>query len=238
MYELAMPWITPQLCSKLKTFIYTNGKTICGHKGEIIVREDEYLDRFILVKSGALSNSIVRHNLSKSFLTCGLRTPGQVSGYTTYIVEDPAPVRIVSLVKSELYYVTFRQMDSFLAKDLALKTALLHHCGKCLRSEIDTMLAMITLPAEEKIWILLASILTAYDVELTGEWVAMPFKISREALSGLLYVTLLTIDRLFPSLIKQGAARRDGSTYYFKKPFVLQGLEWIEKRYNLEKNAE
>lgn len=228
----AKPWVPPLVEGRIKSFLYKNGKPKRYKKGEIIVSEDDYLDEIFILKSGLLSNSIIHHGLSKSYTMCGIRIPCHISGYTTYILREPAPVRITALSKSEIWAVSFSQMDEFLAANHELKDEFIRHCGRSLRSEIDAMLAMTTIPTEEKFWVLIAAVMTTMGCEIADrEWIPIPVKINRDTMSCLLYVSVMTVDRLYASLVKNGNMRRTKNGYELKADAVDYGIKWIEERY-------
>lgn len=233
--DIAKPWVPPLMKGRIKSFIYKNGAIKKYKKGAVLVNEDDYLTDIFILKKGILSNSIIHHELNKSFMACGIRLPGHISGYTTFILREPAPVRITALSSVEVACVSFDAMDVFLDESPELKAVFLRHCGKCLRSEIDTLLAVVTLTAEERFWILMAAILSTTDsipVNKDG-WLYLPFKISREAMSYLLYVSIVTIDRLYAALIKNNLIRREKGQYALSAAAVDTGLKWIQTRYNV-----
>ena len=229
----AKPWVPPLMTGRTKSFLFKNGKLKKYRKGGVIVSEDDYLEDIFIVKSGLLSNAITHHALSKSFTMCGLRMPGHISGYTTFILREPAPVRITALTKTEISSVSFGQMDEFLRENPDLKDEFIRHCGRCLRSEIDAMLAMTTASTEERYWVLVASIFSTLNILPSDPeaWYPLPFKINRETMSYLLYVSVMTIDMLYAGLVKSGLMRWTQNGSELKASAIIEFLKWIEERY-------
>ena len=50
-------------------------------------------------------------------------------------------------------------------------------------------------------------------------------------MSGLLYVSVMTIDRLYSGLIKAGLMERSGGKYSLSAAQVDAGMKWIQARY-------
>ncbi len=233
MIRYPMPWVPPFLNGRVKTFLYTHGEARTFKKGEIVVNED-YLQRIIILKSGLLSNSITNMSLNKAFMMSGIRLPGHISGYTTYLVREPAPICIAALTASEIRSVTFEQMDRFLAEDPDLRGEFLAHCGRSLRANTDAILAIATMSAEERFWILHAALFMLLNVSMEREWLSLPFRINRETLSGLLYVSQLTIDRMHIAFQRRGLIRKERRANLLHRDAVEQGTRWIRLRYKTE----
>ena len=223
------PWISPLVDGQLRSYFCSHGKYDVYNKGDIVIEQD-HLRKFVLLKSGMFGNSIVNYDLNKPYMMCGIRIPWQLTGYTTYMVKEPAPVFIRALVKCEAYTVSFDEMDRFLAGEPELKKQLDLICAKSLRSDLDATLAITTMPAEDCFWILFAALLMANNANLEQEWIPIPVKISRSTVAGLLYVSMLTIDRLYASIIKKDLMRKEKGTYYLHNSKIHKGVSWIKKR--------
>ncbi|MDR2870157.1 MAG: Crp/Fnr family transcriptional regulator [Deferribacteraceae bacterium] len=232
-YIQSKPWVPPLLTGRLKSFLYKNGRIMTYKKGAVIVNEDDYLDDVFIVKSGILSNSIMHHALNKSVTMCGIRFAGHISGYATFTLREPAPVRIMALSKTTISRVSFAQLDQYLDSQPDLKTEFYRHCARSLRSDADALLAMATATTEERFWVLTASIFSTLDIIKEGqEWIEVPFKLSRESVGALLYVSVMTIDRLYAGMVKGGVMRRnDRNIYELKVSAIKEGMHWVAARH-------
>jgi CRP-like cAMP-binding protein len=224
------PWVPPPLTGQLKSFLYENGKDVIYDKGCTITQEKSYLSDILVIKSGMTSNSIViPSSLHKPLLTFGIRFAGHISGHDTFMLRSSSPTRIVALKQTTIGRISFGHIDQYLTSHPELKTDFIRYCTQSLNSDTAAIFAMIASDIEERYWMLTASILSMLElIPQDAEWVPRPFKLYREFMASLLYVSTITIDRLYSKMFKMGKMRRNNGKYEMHIDAIIEGVRLLE----------
>ncbi|MCD8554824.1 hypothetical protein [Seleniivibrio sp.] len=162
-----LPWLSPVFEDyDFISFIQSEGKPSKYEKHEIITSEYESSQKVIFLTSGLLVSLTTYHELSKPFLISNICIPCTICGYARYLVKHQPPLRTTALCNSEAIAVPFKQLDRYFSKNNKAYNSFMTYCGYCMRSEITSMLAMLTLPAEDKFWILMGAIALHFNIDI------------------------------------------------------------------------
>lgn len=216
----SLPWFIPRLEDKLTVLLPAGAKSIKIKKGVVVIAEDEYMDKMVYVKNGLLMQSAINYKLKKPFSTLSLCLPGRLTGRMMFLSKYSAPVRVTALRNSELVTLSFSSIKKLLEKEFELYQVFTDYCARCDRSEFGGISAVGTMDAEERLKLFLMASIRASRANATAEWVRLPFMLTRNELSDILYVTRLTIDRVLTQWSRDRVYKHEESEFYIHRTLL------------------
>jgi CRP-like cAMP-binding protein len=232
-----LPWLVPTLEPQFQNVFLKHGERLSFSKGSILTSENMVSESFYLVRSGLLSNSVIDFMWKKQEIICNICLPGSISGDGKFAVEQPTPIRITALQRSEVYRLNYTEISKYLHnyetnKILAFQV----HISRCMKCVCDTLFILISFQAEERIKCLFASIIIAFDTNINYKYVKIPIRITRFAICKATHISMMSLDRIFGKWMKQGSLRRDGACYIIETSMIRDFIDWIMGHAQLSKN--
>lgn len=228
-----LPWFLPTAEEKIAEIFHQHGKKKTFKAHELVFSEHQYLDELIYLKSGVLTNEVVEPMHNKAFVMCGLRLPGTITGYMTYLIRNWAPVRLTALTEIETLSIGFSRFDTLLEEIPEGLRCFTCYCGRCNRSDFDAMLSITTMSAEESILVFFAALFSALHIELEEKiWVEIPLRITQDMMARVLYTSRLTIERVSQRMRQEGILKREKRKRYVYAPALLPARDWFLDRQN------
>lgn len=134
-----MAWFIPKMPEALRDILPEDIEFKSYRKNEIIVSEDDYPDKAVLIKSGCLYCTIVNSYVEKEQLTCMLAVDGSLISSTMQLSDCAQHMRIQPVVKSEAAVIPFHTIDKALQKDAKLYKAFVNYASICDKTKIETL---------------------------------------------------------------------------------------------------
>lgn len=244
--ELVCPWVPPVLPDNVINLFMEHGKITKVSRGHISHDESVEPDPVVLVVNGVMSHAVVNDELGKP-AAISLIPAGRMTGFSNFFTRIRMPTRAQTMEKSELCSVPYKKLRELILSDKEAMMDFVLYKERGNKADLYGMLAIMTLPAEERLKMLFTSVLLSIDFKFEKEvekrsknrlnfdydsyalesWQKIPFVITRQNISKVSYTSGITIDRLLAEWAKEDVLKREGRHYHIKPKKLLSTYEWI-----------
>lgn len=222
------PWILPYADDKISDFFLKHGNNITVAKGEIIVPVEKYINRFVYVVDGLVGQNMVNYALNKP-IAMALGFKGAYFGYRQYFTRRRSRCYIESLRKSTVITIDYDKVATLIDNDMELLKCFMKGCIRSVESDLESMIAMFSLTPEERLKGFLTSLFERMGTDVNKEWVQIPYKFKYEEMAKIIYVTKVTLDRIYISWKRSGVYKKEGDGYFIKKDFLNDVEDWTKE---------
>lgn len=222
------PWILPKAEDTLINFFLKHGNVADVKASEIIVPIDDYINKFVYVVGGLVSQNIVNYALNKP-IAMALGFAGTYFGYRQYFTRRRSRCYLESLRKSKIITLAYDKAERIIDGDVGILKTLMKGCLRSVESDLEGMIAMFALPPEKRLKGLISCLFEKMHSDMSGEWVEIPYKLKYEEISKIIYVTKLTVERIYSAWKKEGVYKKENGHYYIRKDFMDDVEDWTEE---------
>ena len=227
-----IPWIVPALPESLRELIFSLGKRVQYQKNQIVLHEHEKMDRFLYIEDGLFAQAIINYRMNKQ-LAMNLYTPGRLMGFLTFFTGRHTPRRIFTLENSAAICASHRSVMDALNQDFSLYKEMVRYCELADRSELNGMMGLFMLSADDRLRQLFVAILCAYGYIFErdkDEWVELPFMLKRADILKVIYTSQITLDRLLAEWVKKEYLRKENKKVYARTGNLYPIYQWISEQ--------
>jgi CRP-like cAMP-binding protein len=208
------------------------GNEIVYEKDEIVTHEYEKMERVLYIEKGLLAQAVINFQLNKP-LAMNLFPPQRLNGILNFFTGQNAPRRIFALTQTRAISVPYGIFRSALESDFPLYREMVRYCEIADRSELNGMIGLFTLSAEDRLKLLFVVMLQASGYHFRqgeDEWVELTTHLRHCDILRIAYISQITLSRLLASWHKQDFIRREKQRFYLKSGNLYPIYEWVMKQ--------
>ena len=213
------PWLTPRLNDSLKALIPKDTEFKALSKGTVIIKENEYPDQLVYVKSGSVCTSFVNDYVMKNILITGIFPEGGLTASMANIADYVEYRRIEVFSKSTVVgLVPFMEIEKQISRDHSLYKDYVTYASKCDKTRIATLKINSSYPPDLRYKLYLAAKLVSIGVHIPepdkNVWLPVPYPAGRHKHHLALNVSKSTIDRMLEEWRAKGYYKYINNIYH------------------------
>lgn len=195
------PWVYPEVPSDLRAIFYENcqirtikkGEKICFNLGSI----ENGKKHLVYVKSGRLLNYRETSTMNKELFT-GIIMQNSVAGHSNFLNFSDNSEFLIASLDSDIMVLPVARLTSAFTLKTGLKESVYNYFITCLKSESEGAHIIGTRPIDERVKVLLSTLVNLYHNESENENYEIPIKFSNEEIRKVIFATRKTINTLIP----------------------------------------
>lgn len=231
--QLVVPGIVPELPEEIQEIFFEYGTMNRIKKGYIGHDENAEPNPLIMVNKGCFFHGVTNAYLSKE-IAISLLPQGRMLGFVNFFSRERMPSKSGALEPCEIYTLPYEVLYNKLTGNLLLHNIFSKYQEKCNKSDMYSMLWIMTQPIEERIKMLFTATLITFGYDFNENtlenWVQIPLNFTRTTISKVAYSSTLSINRYLAKWTRKGIFKRENRKSYIKPVELLSSYEWIMER--------
>lgn len=220
-----MPWVRPDTDPDIKEIILQYGTIREYKKNEIVVPSFYMYPYLSLIVGGALAKGFIVQDSTKHF-SHSILFPGSLVGTYYFMTKNITNLKIVAIRNATLIEAPHEAVYSHMMRNSAFMKKILNHTAMDLISDSEGLATVSSRPSEEKLKILMKILMIRFNVKPENGWYKVPFHLTHQEMSRVIYTTQLTINRIIMKNIKKGLVKDDSKGRYIHRDFFNDIYDW------------
>jgi CRP-like cAMP-binding protein len=228
-----VPGIVPMLPNEIKQLFYKMGEKQIVTKGFIDHDEFAEPDPLVMIHKGCFFHGVKNRLLNKD-IAISLLPQGRMVGFVNFFSRERMPSCSGALMRSEIFVIPYKTLYDTIRGDFRLLYLFSEYQERCNKSDMYSMLWIMTHPIEERIEMLFTATLLSFGYgfskETLNEWIEIPLSFTRTTIAKVAYASTLSINRNLSKWAKEGVLKKENKHFYIKPIKLLPPYEWIMER--------
>lgn len=207
-----MPYLTAPIDDPLCDIFRQYGKKASLAKKEYVLRKGT-IKSFVFVESGLVGRIREMPLLSKQ-IHLEIAPPKRVANFMNFFSAGKADISIMALRKSEIYITPFDVIYDIMKESHDLSKQFEQLYGSNMETALKSSYSNFVLPCELRLLNLFKVLARQSQAQPDKNgWIALPYKLTREEYSQIIFASLLTVDNTLQNWKRENLyqKKREGS---------------------------
>lgn len=214
------PYIAAAVDDKLRDIIISNGKKVTLKKREFFLKQST-THRFVYVESGLLGR-IRDTPLEFKQTHLEIIPPGRVANFLNFFSPGKARISIQALRNSEIYLTHYQAIYNAMENDREIARGFEQMYGANMETALRSCYCNFIFSCEFRLISLFKAMIRNCNVTADQNgWMLLPYKLTREEYSQIIFSSLLTVDNILLQWKKEGLYKKSKEGSYIHSSLPL-----------------
>lgn len=211
------PYLTAPINEPLCEIFRQYGKKVCLAKNDYVLRKGT-IKSFVFVESGLVGRIREMPLISKQ-IHLEIAPPKRIANFMNFFSAGKANISIMALRKSEIYITPFDVIYGIMKENYDLNKQFEQLYGSNMETALKSSYSNFVLPCDLRL-LKLFKVLAHHAGKQSDEngWILLPYKLTREEYSQIIFASLLTVDNTLQNWKKENLyqKKKEGSFIHTK----------------------
>lgn len=218
-YLLRSPaWIQPKVPEGMVELFKKHGNTLKLKKNNIIAHEGDALNTVYYVENGLCKYTFSQ--LAEEAITLCLILPGRTIGDIFAVIETDLFFRFETVQDSVLKTIPRSIFMQELRSNNDFALTMMTYFANKQHSHVEGMICNATLPANQKLAILLINIAKDNPAADKDGYIKLPYKLTQDILAEVTTVSRVTVNRTLSEWFDEGILKKKNGFLYLSDKFL------------------
>ncbi|PHI28569.1 Crp/Fnr family transcriptional regulator [Budvicia aquatica] len=219
------PYIAAAVDDELRKIIVDNGKKVTLNKREFFLKQGT-INSFVYVHSGLLGR-IRDTPLEFKQTHLEIIPAGRVANFLNFFSPGKARISIQALRNSEIYLTPYKTVYAIMENDRRIAHEFEQMYGANMETALRSCYCNFIFSCESRLISLFRAMIRNYGIMPDGNgWMLLPYKLTREEYSQIIFSSLLTLDNILLQWKKEGVYKKAKEGSYIHQSLPLRSIAY------------